>query len=231
MVNNLQRSKISCLSCPFPTIAIFAVGLLVSQLVIFNIGVIFFHGDNNYSVNTNHVSRQNVQRELPQKQEDIKPADGTFNGHPIFFRKDQKDIETISHCVGENYQEETSWQKKSCEFSNLFCFDTKIKNFVVFDNSLNEEMYKHAESQPFIDISQSFLKKSELKMNSIALGGINLKWSEGISRLKWFPEIRTMKPDQSLSYYELPSSVVMVPFHSMNGANPGHLVWDDFLPV
>mmetsp|Transcript_27141 Transcript_27141/g.30344 ORF Transcript_27141/g.30344 Transcript_27141/m.30344 type:complete len:550 (+) Transcript_27141:182-1831(+) len=239
MVNNLQRlpsvrksySKISGLSCPFPTITIFAVGLLLSQLVIFNIWVIYFHGDNNYSVNTNHVSRQNVQRELPHPEEDVKPADGTFNGHPIFFRKDQKDIETISHCVGENYQDETSWQKKSCEFSNLFCFDTKKKDFVVFDNSRNEEMYKYAEQQPFLDISQSFLKKSESKMNSVALGGINLKWSEGISRLKWFPEIRTIKPNQSLSYYELPSSVVMVPFHSMNGANPGHLVWDDFLPI
>lgn len=40
-----------------------------------------------------------------------------------------------------------------------------------------------------------------------------------------------MNVDQSLSYYELPSSVVMIPFHSMNGGNPGHLVWDDFLPM
>jgi hypothetical protein len=236
MVNNSQRSpslrnnssskNSGGLSCPFgaPPIAIFAIGLLISQLVIFNIGVVYFQNDNyNDSANT---------KQLPQRIEDIKPADGSFNGYPIWFRKDQKDdIETFSHCVGENYQEETSWQKKSCEFSNLFCFDTAKKDYVVFDLDKNEDMYDHAEKQPFIDISQSFLKKSQSKVNSVSLGGINLKWSEGINRLKWFPEIRIIKPNESLSYYELPSNVVMVPFHSMNGANPGHLVWDDFLPI
>ena len=239
-----DRSMSSSLfsSCPFPPIAIFAICLLVSQLVIFNIGVIFFQGDTNdfasdsTNTNKNLLSRQRrqQQRELPVRpysEEDIKAADGTFNGYPVYFRKDQKDIETISHCVGENYQNESSWQKKSCEFSELFCFDTATKDYVVFDKPENEKMYKHAESQPLIDISQSFLKKSQSKPNSISLGGINLKWSEGISRLEWFPEIRTIKADQSLSYYELPSSVVMIPFHSMNGANPGHLVWDDFLPI
>ena len=235
-VRNKSSSKSSGLACPFgaPPIAIFAVGLLVSQLIIFNIGAIYFQGDNYYdSANTNHISRQDGrQRELPQRIEDIKPADGTFNGYPIWFRKDQKDnIETFSHCVGENYQEETSWQKKSCEFSNLFCFDTATKDYVVFDLDKNEGMYDHAENQPFIDISQSFLKKSQSKVNSVSLGGINLKWSDGINRLKWFPEIRIVKPNESLSYYELSSDVVMVPFHSMNGGNPGHLVWDDFLPI
>lgn len=34
-----------------------------------------------------------------------------------------------------------------------------------------------------------------------------------------------------MAYYELPESVLLIPFHSMNGANPGHLIWDDFLPV
>ena len=29
----------------------------------------------------------------------------------------------------------------------------------------------------------------------------------------------------------MPDSVVWMPFHSLNGANPGHLVWDDFLPM
>mmetsp|Transcript_2354 Transcript_2354/g.5412 ORF Transcript_2354/g.5412 Transcript_2354/m.5412 type:complete len:408 (-) Transcript_2354:71-1294(-) len=82
-----------------------------------------------------------------------------------------------------------------------------------------------------LDISQSFLKMTDSQTNSVSLGGINLKWNQEISRLKWFPEVRTMDPGQPLSYYELPSSVVMIPFHSMNGGNPGHLVWDDFLPI
>ena len=64
--------------------------------------------------------------------------------------------------------------------------------------------------------------------------GINTKWGEkddGLGRLEWFPEIRIADPAKELSFYELPPEVVMVPFHSLNGANPGHLVWDDFLPI
>ena len=116
-------------------------------------------------------------------------------------------------------------------YSDFFCFDTETKDYVVFDRAENEKMYKHAESQPFIDISQSYLKKSQSKANTMSLGGINLKWGNEVSRLEWFPEIRIIKDDQSLSYYELPENVVLIPFHSTNAANPGHLVWDDFLPV
>ena len=93
-------------------------------------------------------------------------------------------------------------------------------------------MYDLVASRPFVDISQSYLKLGHNRTNSMSLGGINLKWGlkkDGIGRLEWFPEIR--KETGLLSYYELPSSVIMVPFHSMNGGNPGHLVWDDFLPV
>jgi len=162
---------------------------------------------------------------------DIEDADGSFSGHPIYFRKDQTGIETLSHCIGENYQDETSWQKRSCEFSNHFCFDTATKDYVVFDRIENKNMYETAETLPFLDISQSYLKKSWSKVNSMAIGGINVKWGSEISRLEWFPEIRYIDAEQTLSYYELPSNVVLIPFHSMNGANPGHLVWDDFLPV
>ena len=53
----------------------------------------------------------------------------------------------------------------------------------------------------------------------------------GVPRLEWFPEIRMLDEGSTLSFYELPPTVAMVPFHSMNGENPGHLVWDDFLPI
>lgn len=221
-------------SCPFPPIAIVAVCLLISQLVIFNIGVIIFQDRNievdlsSGSTNVKTPSQESVRR---YSKGDLEAADGSFNGYPVYFRKDIRNVETISHCVGENYQEETSWQKRSCEFSDFFCFDTVTKDYVVFDKVENEMMYKHAESQPFIDISQSYLKKSESRANSMSLGGINLKWGEDVSRLEWFPEIRLIKDEEPLSFYELPSNVVLVPFHSMNGANPGHLVWDDFLPL
>ena len=42
-----------------------------------------------------------------------------------------------------------------------------------------------------------------------------LKWKEAIAS----------------GFYELPEDSVIVPFHSMAGQNPGHLVWDDWLPI
>ena len=245
-----QSSSSSFLSSPFPPIAIAAICLLVAQLVIFNIGVIVLRDNTNEvdlssgSTNVNILSQERRRQKQPGQgqlsrtksarrytSEVAEAADGSFNGSPVYFRKDQINIETLSHCVGENYQEETSWQKKSCEFSDFFCFDTETKDYVVFDRAENEKMYKHAESQPSIDISQSYLKKSYSKANTVSLGGINLKWGNEVSRLEWFPEIRILKDDESISYYELPENIVLVPFHSMNGGNPGHLVWDDFLPV
>jgi hypothetical protein len=72
------------------------------------------------------------------------------------------------------------------------------------------------------------------RSNTVSLGGINQKWtmkSNGVPRLEWFPQINVSSADTVLSYYELPPQVVLIPFHSLNGANPGHLLWDDFLPA
>ena len=219
--------------CPFPPIAVIAICLLLSQLVVLNIVVIVFRGK---SITTADKSGFDLGSSTTiQKQHkfdgEFESNDGTFNGYPMVFRKDQTNIETRSHCVGENYQDETSWQKRSCEFSELFCFDVEKKEYAVFDRAENERIYTNAESEVFVDISQSFLKKHRGKANTMSLGGINLKWGKDISRLEWFPEIRIVPEGESLSYYELPPNVIMIPFHSMNGGNPGHLVWDDFLPI
>lgn len=170
--------------------------------------------------------------------EDKFDTEGTFNGYPIRYRE-LYDPSTTVHCVGENYQNKTSWIHRSCEFTDLFCFDTNTKDFVVFQSEEDRRIYHHVDSRPLLDISQSYLQQSSTKRNTVSLGGINLKWSmhpkKGIPRLEWFPEIRDAsnynKDTQPLRYYELSPNVVMVPFHSMNGANPGHLVWDDFLPI
>jgi len=36
---------------------------------------------------------------------------------------------------------------------------------------------------------------------------------------------------QSTGYYALGNDKVLLPYHSLAGFNPGHLVWDDFLPI
>jgi hypothetical protein len=48
-------------------------------------------------------------------------------------------------------------------------------------------------------------------------------------QLKWFPTVVDSSPPEQ--YYTLDSDVVFAPFHSLEGWNPGHLVWDDFYPI
>lgn len=248
--------------CPTSSIvAVFAAAVLVAaQLVIFNnnnvgVSVVFDTGaDNNISPtfssrlfhrrhlltsdnnnNNNDPPPPLVGTKAARFRHEVKTADGSFNGYPIYLRT-RVDVETVSHCVGENYQGNVSWMHRSCEF-RFFCFDTKTKEYVVFQSSEEEQIFRHVEDRlwPFLDVSQSYLRQAPNRTNTVSLGGINLKWSmdktSGIPRLEWFPEIRTVRPGEAITYYELPPSVVMIPFHSMNGANPGHLVWDDFLPI
>jgi len=84
----------------------------------------------------------------------------------------------------------------------------------------------------------------------VAIGSLNGKWGiPDLQRLKWFPTVRwgavpgtdgestestsnaADESESSHDVYTLPSSVVLLPFHSLSAANPGHLVWDDFLPA
>ena len=68
----------------------------------------------------------------------------------------------------------------------------------------------------------------------VSIGSINGKWTlAGIPRLQWFPQVKYEQPVPFDTYdvYTLPASVVMVPFHSLAAMNPGHMVWDDFLPL
>jgi hypothetical protein len=232
------------------TFAFCGVMLIITQLAVFHVGMnVLYDGSmliqhsqqRKLEEDVSIIDATDVIKKTRQSRKKTKHfvvndenSDGTFVGYPIYFRENEKGIETLPHCVGENYQQNRAWMHRSCEFS-FICFDITTKDYVVFQSPEDEQIYKHVELRPFLDISQSYLQSTKDKKNTVSLGGINLKWSfkndTGIPRLEWFPEIRKMKPDETLSYYELPPSVVMVPFHSMNGANPGHLVWDDFLPI
>lgn len=233
-----QKGKSQC--SPF---AVVGFVLVVTQLLIFHVGIHFFHGSHLLQPQQIekhppiHGFQQNFRkRKQPRKQRkpvvDDPNADGTFNGYPIYF-KEKTNIQTLPHCVGENYATQNSWMQRSCKF-NFFCFDVSKKDFVVFRSPEEAEIFSQLPEWLNVDVSQSYLKQSNNLSNTVSLGGVNLKWgfkSDGIPRLEWFPEIRTIDPGTKLSYYEFASNVTMVPFHSMNGANPGHLVWDDFLPI
>ena len=233
-------------------LAIFGIGLIIAQLVIFNIGISFFHGNTPISTQQSPNQQRLTGNALPaprtssssfssrrrpdRRRSSNTPdphSDGTFNGYPIYYREEQDRFST-AHCVGENYQEGKAWLHRSCQFSFL-CFDTQAREYVLYQNPQERQLYPHLDKRPFLDVSQSYMKQGTNRSNTVALGGINLKWGwkeGGILRLEWFPRINTnTSPNDTISYYELPPQVVMVPFHSMNGANPGHLVWDDFLPI
>jgi hypothetical protein len=222
-------------------------GLVLTQFLIFSFGINFFHTNylipSEQSQHNQHpvqdfqrrfrkISSQRPKFKSRQTSYDTTNADGTFNGYPMYYKEIQE-AHTVPHCVGENYFDDTAWKQRSCRFS-FFCFDTSEKEYVVFQSPDEAHLYDHLASRQFIDVSQSYLKQSKNQSNTVSLGGINLKWGplkDGIGRLEWFPIIHTLDPSETTAYYELPPNVTMVPFHSMNGANPGHLVWDDFLPI
>ena len=151
--------------------------------------------------------------------------DGTFNDAPIYLTNEP--LVSKIHCVGDNFHQD-AWKYKSCRFYNL-CFDTASTEFVLFQDEHEAKLENVLHQRPFMAFS-SITQRNANETNALSLGGINQKWGRQVEmeRLKWFPTIRNNPPD---AYYRLPDSVVMVPFHSMNGANPGHLVWDDFLPI
>jgi hypothetical protein len=160
-------------------------------------------------------------------------ADATFNGGPVYLTRRTSNAATTTrvHCVGETYQLQTAWKSRSCRFDGLFCFNVTARDFVVWQDKAATELDDLLQQRPYHHVSSNLHRHNE--SNAVSLGGINQKWGKsGIPRLKWFPQINTLsESSDELVYYALPETAVLVPFHSMNGANPGHLVWDDFLPI
>jgi len=158
--------------------------------------------------------------------------DGTFNGGPIYLQsnKPMKDLASHVHCVGEKYQPD-SWQERSCHFQML-CFNRSANDYLVFSPERESELAQYLGQREFMHVSDMMYRVNET--NAVAIGGINQKWgSEGIPRLRWFPKIVPVAATSKdfISYYELPPATIFAPFHSLNGANPGHHVWDDYLPM
>ena len=160
-----------------------------------------------------------------------RPSDGTFNGAPL-YKKTETGIESHVHCVGENYRPD-AWKQRSCRFSFL-CLDVVTKQFQLFQSRVENRLSNYTAQRPFMHTSSTLLRSTN-QSNSVSIGGINLQWGQrekdGINRLQWFPKIIPINSTTLITYYELPEHVILLPFHSINGANPGHFVWDDLLPL
>ena len=128
------------------------------------------------------------------------------------------------HCVGETFNQE-SWKYRSCHFQN-FCFDLRNQSFVLF-TSMEQEKLEESMNQAHVP---EF--KTAFGMNTtVSIGGINQKWGKDQNRLEWFPQLRSLDEIRNDGYYEFLNDAALIPFHSFAGFNPGHLVWDDFLPI
>jgi len=152
----------------------------------------------------------------------VLPFDGTFNGVPLYYRENTPPTYSSIHCIGETFQPKYDWIHRSCHYRH-FCFDVVEKEFVLFQSPQEKKLQTLVRKQNMTHIST--LINNDQK---VSIGGINTKWTwrRGVPRLKWSPKILEKLPD---SYYQM--NTTWIPFHSMAGFNPGHLVWDDWLPI
>ena len=182
-------------------------------------------------------SNESPQRRQQQQQHTThREPDGYFNGGPIYKqRKKLSELASYAHCVGETYLDgKQAWKDKSCHF-HFLCYNTSSYEYLLFENPSSRNLARTFAQRHFAHVSDSLHRHNH--SDSVSLGGINLKWGHtGIPRIRWFPKILPLPPPdigqhRELIYYELSKNTVMIPYHSLNGANPGHLVWDDFLPI
>ena len=172
---------------------------------------------------TNHDG-SNHNLESPKLPPQQLPADGYFNGNPIQHQAFEQGWHSSSHCIGDNFGPD-AWKYRSCHFQNL-CFDLKNQSWVLFTSPEQIQLENSMRDAELTDFTPSF------SMNTtVSIGGINRKWSKDIFRMEWFPKLKPIEDIEQSGFYKFVNDVTLVPFHSMAGFNPGHLVWDDFLPI
>jgi len=142
----------------------------------------------------------------------------TFNGVPL--EEMSGAMVSRAHCIGETHTDK-SWMHKSCRIQNL-CYNTADKSFVVFRSPSEQALARQLQSKPFIHDA------SMLNQN-VSIGGLNQKWFHDIDRLKWAPKIIDSELGIPSKAYSV--KVPLLLYHSLSAVNPGHLIWDDFLPM
>jgi len=178
-----------------------------------------------------HGNKQEQEKEERSKKTKAKgkpsgPPDGYFNHFPVYYQDFKEGFHSNAHCIGDNFGEE-AWKFRSCHFQNL-CFDTEDREFVMFTSPEQHKLEEALEKPQ----SDTFWTASS-KNTSVSVGGMNPKWNDEHKLLKWYPTLRDANDDLKSQggYFMLQTDKVLIPWHSMAGHNPGHLVWDDFLPL
>lgn len=127
-------------------------------------------------------------------------------------------LESHAHCIGDNYKED-NWKHKSCHYRNL-CLNRTDNTFVVFRSEHERVLEKN-----FLG-KNKFMHSSTLLNQSVSIGGLNQKWTnDGMKRLKWTPRIVDTSTQVPRQYYLMKTPLIL--YHSLNGANPGHVSTDE----
>jgi hypothetical protein len=148
--------------------------------------------------------------------------DGSFNGFDIFY-VDSPPVTTV-HCVGENFDDNRSWLFRSCEYKTL-CFDIDRRDIVTYQDTP-------------ISMPNGWWSSTQTDGNDTHVAG-------GSQPKTWFPvvaekiqglktkigQFRPRAGNAPKSYYRF--NATMLPFyrHPTSYRNPGHLQWDDFMPL
>lgn len=152
-------------------------------------------------------------------QRNLEATTFTFNGVPL--EKMKGAMVSRAHCIGETHTDK-AWMHKSCRIKNL-CYNTADQSFVAFRSPTEQALARKLQNNPFIH-------DSSMLNQSVSIGGLNQKWfRSGIDRLKWSPKIVDNALGIPTQAYSM--KVPLIFYHSLSAVNPGHLIWDDFLPM
>jgi len=145
-----------------------------------------------------------------------RPADATWNGLDLTYVNIPPTTPMV-HCVGENFDNSNrSWLFRSCEYS-VFCYDVQQEDFVIFrpEQLVLPNKWWSSTLSSRLDVAAGSQTKT-------------LFGKPGVG--KFAPRVVNGAPPSG--YYRL-ANRTMLPFyrHPTSYRNPGHLQWDDFLPL
>eukprot|EP00977_Amphora_coffeiformis_P028126 scaffold34700_cov256-Amphora_coffeaeformis.AAC.2 len=176
----------------------------------------------------------------------------TWQGLPLTHHHHHELFPTSSvHCVGENFNQSTAWEYRSCQFTNL-CFDTKQKIFVAIRSTQEAKLYEFytktaatiststtGDWQSTVTISTLLsLAHSAMSLGTIVApasgAGARERTSREATNSPWFPTVMDQSQAQEQysgdgGYYEIPDNYVWIPWQPTSSSR--HWLWTNWWPL
>ena len=150
------------------------------------------------------------------------------------------------HCVGENFNQTTAWEYRSCKFTNL-CYDTKQMMFITIRSSQEAELY-HALSTTSTNNNGDWSStvtistllspaRSAVSLRSI-IPSTTTATTDSDTNSPWFPNVLDQEQAQRQyakedGYYMIPDNYVWIPWQrsSSSSSSSRHWIWTDWWPL